>query len=185
MNIGVSDTVGRIYGLGIILFGKNSFVLEWRTQRLYQSKALYIFITVINIVLRFGWTLNFIPNRYLSEKGILVETFSQANFSTFVNPFLATVEILRRTLWGLLRLELEAIKVQNKQNKYGRKDLNSLEKIPLTPMTISNSSDSNDLMQSMSLSTSIITPPTIFELCLYATLFSGLGFVAMAHRGIY
>jgi hypothetical protein len=41
--------------------------------------------------------------------GVLQTTFS-GGFSSILNAVLASAEIIRRTLWGLLRFELEAIK---------------------------------------------------------------------------
>jgi len=87
-----------------------------RSTRLYSSRWTYYCIFVINFLLRFCWTLSFIPRNYLSRTGSLVDAFG-ADFQTFVGPALASAEIIRRTLWGLIRLELETIKTSGKGDK--------------------------------------------------------------------
>ena len=83
--------------------------LKLRSSRLYQSRAMYWSILFVNFVLRFGWTLSFLPQWYLDRSGMLLKTFD-GHFTRVIGPAIASAEIIRRMLWGFLRLELEAIK---------------------------------------------------------------------------
>jgi hypothetical protein len=104
---------------------KNGGRRTWqlRPQRLYPNRCcLYWTICIVNFILRFCWTLSFIPLRYLSEAGILTEAFggggggdndnsdNNSKISMVLGPIIATAEIVRRGLWGLLRFEWEVIK---------------------------------------------------------------------------
>jgi hypothetical protein len=88
---------------------------QFRETRLYPMKMLYTSIVAINFVLRFGWTLSFLPPQYLNQAGILSDTFQHSDWSRILSPAIASAEILRRTLWGWLRLENEAIKVRQQE----------------------------------------------------------------------
>ncbi|CAB9499977.1 Xenotropic and polytropic retrovirus receptor 1 [Seminavis robusta] len=90
--------------------------LKLRPQRLYPSKAFYWTILVVNVLLRFCWTLSFLPPRYLNQAGVLSDTFQHSDWSRALAPAIASAEIIRRTMWGWLRLENEAIKVQQQQS---------------------------------------------------------------------
>jgi len=166
----------------LLIWEENESFFKLRTKRLFQSKAWYLVITTINCLLRFCWTLNFIPNRYLSESGLLLETFSQEHFSAFLGPFLATAEIVRRTLWGFLRLELEAIHVQKEESKDKNTEL--LEKIPLEPMSVVDYGDHGG-GQISSLSYIMDATPTIMEMFFYATTFTCFGIVAVVYRKVF
>ena len=72
-----------------------------RKQRLYQRKSLYIFIFVVNTILRFVWAMLVMPTRYLSPSGTLLNTFL-ADFPTLIAPVLECAEIFRRSLWVLM-----------------------------------------------------------------------------------
>ena len=80
-----------------------------RSTRLYSRKSIYYGIFAANFLLRFCWTMTLIPRRYLSQSGMLRDAYS-SDFQTFVGPALASAEIIRRSLWGLIRVEWEAIK---------------------------------------------------------------------------
>jgi len=93
----------------LLVWKKDGLVL--REQRIFHNPSIYYFILTVNILLRFCWTMTFIPSRYLSPtSGLLMYTFS-ADFSTFKGPALASAEIIRRTLWTILRVEWEVLKV--------------------------------------------------------------------------
>jgi hypothetical protein len=83
-----------------------------RKKRLYPTNAYYA-ILVINVLLRFCWTLSFIPPNYLSRSGEIAQQFSVV-IQQFFSPLIASAEIIRRSLWGLIRLELEAFKVKGR-----------------------------------------------------------------------
>jgi len=80
-----------------------------RSTRLYSRKSMYYGIFAANFLLRFCWTMTLIPRRYLSQSGMLRDAYS-SDFQTFIGPALASAEIIRRSLWGLIRVEWEAIK---------------------------------------------------------------------------
>jgi hypothetical protein len=84
---------------------------QWqlRQKRLYARTSVYWSICIINVLLRFCWSLSFLPMRYLNAAGRLTENFGDGLGAIF-GPSLASAEIIRRSLWGLLRFEWEAIK---------------------------------------------------------------------------
>mmetsp|Transcript_7427 Transcript_7427/g.10934 ORF Transcript_7427/g.10934 Transcript_7427/m.10934 type:complete len:664 (+) Transcript_7427:70-2061(+) len=155
-----------------------------RPRRLYKYKAMYYFICAVNILLRFCWTLSFIPPKYLTPSGKLEETFG-SNIQTFINPAVASAEIIRRSLWGLLRVELEAIKRADKLS--GRSDAEAnkatLESTGLDgsmePMEVKGTPTFAQLIRS---DLSHLPEHTVLrELCLWATVFMSLGILAAAH----
>mmetsp|Transcript_32275 Transcript_32275/g.47055 ORF Transcript_32275/g.47055 Transcript_32275/m.47055 type:complete len:673 (+) Transcript_32275:100-2118(+) len=115
-----------------------------RSQRLYQWKMTYYFIFVINFLLRFCWTLSFIPMRYLSQSGLLVNHF-QSDLHILAGPAIASAEIIRRTLWGLLRVEFEAIKTLNANEKDARSNIPNAE-APTESLSLKQSKELNDIM---------------------------------------
>jgi hypothetical protein len=120
---------------------------------------------------------------------VLSETF-EGDLSSILNPTIASAEIIRRTLWGFLRVELEAIKVARKE--------------PRLKGTWSDTSQDQDIelkvmaVEGMELDAQIIPPMAagwingdmyklndlhiLGELCIYATAFTSLGMLAAAHR---
>lgn len=86
--------------------------LALRRKRLYSRTTVYWAILLINCILRFGWTLSFLPARYLDKSGALRETF-KGGLSGVIEPVLASAEIFRRMLWGFLRFEWESIKAHS------------------------------------------------------------------------
>lgn len=165
-----------------------------RVSRLYPSRAMYWTILVVNFVLRFCWTLSFLPRWYLNSAGILQHSFS-GHWSRVIGPFLASAEIVRRMMWGFIRLELEALKtcrddptLQEQLRRCSSRpenvDSDGIEMKEMTaescepPMLkaldrkielTSDMSDRSDLQ-------------ILGELCLYATAFAAFGMVAAAHR---
>ena len=87
-----------------------------RSARLYPSKRMYWGILIVNFVLRFCWTWSFLPRWYLNSDGILERSF-HGHFSRLIGPIIASAEIIRRTMWGFLRVELEAIKTCQDDDK--------------------------------------------------------------------
>ena len=196
----------------LLVWKKDGIAL--REQRIFQSPFTYYSILIVNVLLRFCWTMTFIPSRYLSPtSGLLMYTFS-ADFSTFRGPALASAEIIRRTLWTLLRVELEIIKViQRPSAPIHGEDLErntseeSLEGMifkadTMTAMPIMQSVPSyrrnggpfqsirtniQDMLPIFLSTPSMSTASEIQivrELLLYATLFIGFGIVAIIHRGV-
>lgn len=171
--------------------------INLRRQRLYSSRIMYLAICVINLILRFGWTLSFLPNRYLDKAGTLRRTF-KGGLSGIIEPILASAEISRRTLWGFLRLELEAIKscrddpfvAKHIAGSNVTDDNEGVEMMPLgdslsaskpsptVPLTLSSVQIANDLSDRTNVQ-------ILFELCTWATLFAAGGVLAAAHRGTF
>jgi len=89
---------------GLLARSKNESC-GFRRFRLYKRPFVYSAIAIINAVLRFCWTLSFLPTRYLHPGGLLVR-----EKGILVTPTIASAEIVRRTLWGLLRFEYEVAK---------------------------------------------------------------------------
>jgi hypothetical protein len=139
---------------------------------------------VVNLLLRFCWTLSFVPLKYLSEAGVLRDTFDSAVWSNILGPFLASAEIVRRALWGLLRVEWEAIKEGDDSNIENEADDDRNEERTMKPMIGGGSSAlgrwgiplfSSDM-------SSMDNIQILAELCCYSTIFAVLGLIAAAHR---
>ena len=184
---------------------------RFRENRLYPSKSFYMGIFLINFVLRFCWTLSFLPPRYLNQAGVLSDNFQHSDWSRALAPAIASAEILRRTLWGFIRLENEAINVQKEQENFMLPPAAILELQYRGRQTQENYGDMLDGMEPMGVSrggggTSQrwsfsrrqgIIPALIenlktlehsnefqilAELSLWATVFTVLGMIAAAHR---
>jgi hypothetical protein len=193
-------------------------LLEWhhetgahklRKRRLFQRDAVYIFIFLVNFILRFGWTLIVMPTTYLSPSGALLNTVS-VDFMTLVTPLLTCAEILRRTLWGLIRIELEVIKIQEKEQDAEyfhttRASNDSSNHLVLTPMNVESSSweegNTRGRMTMTSVGSNLKASASVFlsinndlscatdiqvlwELCVYATIFTCMGIIAATHRQV-
>jgi len=152
-----------------------------RTNRMYKYNLLYYFIFVLNFLLRFCWTLSFIPPQTLSREGLLLPTLSSdAHFKNIINPALASAEIIRRSLWALLRVELQAIKMTQHQSVKTK-----LDQLSMLPMSIETSDSIIITQPFLSFQTSIATNTqlqVLTELFLYGTCFASLGIIAAAHK---
>jgi len=192
----------------------NNNVFKLRSNRFYPNNCMYWAIFVINFILRFCWTMNFLPTVYLTKAGVISESFSSHFANSFLNPVLASAEIIRRTLWGLLRVELEAIKVKKKheqeesslydvENEDGidenkqQDSMNMLKEVELQPMNVLGGHNLTDgygrsvapqQYNGFIISTNDMSTLTdlqiLMELCIYATAFFSLGIFAAYHRVI-
>jgi len=161
-----------------------------RRRRLYSRKSFYWAMCIVNIILRFCWTLTFVPSRYLNATGVL----KQNSLQLILGPTIASLEIVRRALWGLLRFELEAIK-HLPDREMSAASSPSLKKmsddmedgmIELTPMTVTTGASTpiGSLRTKFTSDMSSMNDVQILgELSVYATLFCIIGTVAAAHRG--
>jgi hypothetical protein len=172
-----------------------------RSQRLYPWKSFYWTILIVNTVLRFCWTLSFVPFHYLSSSGVLTNNFSNEAWANVLVATIASAEIIRRTLWGLLRVEWEAIKVKNEMSHASGIQLNyfdNKDEFELSPMKIYDNPDDNwsnnvsgspsfyrrNITKLFSSDMSSMGKVHVFgELCLYTTTFAVLGLIIAAHRG--
>jgi hypothetical protein len=72
-----------------------------REHLLYRSPALYYFVIVADLFGRFGFLYTLVPkDARLGGNIVLAQTFFVA-----IGPFVAGIEVLRRGMWSLLRLE--------------------------------------------------------------------------------
>lgn len=167
------------------LFERRDGRWRLRERRMYPKTWFYIVMVFVNLVLRFCWTLTFLPTRYLNSAGVLTRTFGDLNF--FLGPFIASAEIIRRTLWGLLRFELEASKrIPDKSPAVKNERDDVTKEVEMTPMALVSTED-NAMRPFRSWVASDMASmndvQVLGELCLYATVFAILGAVFAAHRG--
>jgi EXS family len=175
---------------GLLVRSNKSFTWNLRSQRLYPWKSLYWMLLIINTILRFCWTLSFVPFNYLSSTGVLTNNFSSEAWANVLVPTIASAEIIRRTLWGLIRVEWEAIKVKN---EISNDPNNNDHEVEMTPMKVFDATDrwsyEDKSFQSrykfpFTSDMSSMNKIQIFgELCLYTTTFAVLGLIIAAHRG--
>jgi EXS family len=154
-----------------------------RTNRLYPSKRFYWCMVVINTMLRFCWTLSFIPLSYLSATGVLTETFSSSSWSNVLGPLIASAEILRRSLWGLLRVEWEIVKnVDNDDESEEEEKKGGFEMIPMqvSTATLDGRAANGPSFSDMS---AMDSTQLLVELSIYTSTFAVLGLLIAAHRG--
>jgi hypothetical protein len=87
-----------------------------RPKRMYKSDEIYWGIFMLNCAFRFLWILSFIPAKHFSpSSGAMVNSFS-SDVQSYVGPIIAGGEIIRRCMWGILRVELESIKLHYEKN---------------------------------------------------------------------
>jgi EXS family len=170
---------------GLFVKGKGgSWVM--RKNRLYASRRFYWTVLVINTILRFCWTLSFIPIRYLSATGVLTKTFSgHDGWATLLGPLIASAEIIRRFLWGLLRVEWEIVKSSPDRNvdDDAVKDHDDIGvDMTMTPMTISSSDVGSSTWWKGDMS-AMDSTQLMVELSVYTSTFAVLGLLIAAHRG--
>jgi len=85
--------------------------VRFRPKRLFDDDSFYRRALFINAMLRFCWMMGFIPAYRVSviDGSMQVTLVDKAHGWTFV--LLATLEVLRRTIWGIIKVELETIKL--------------------------------------------------------------------------
>lgn len=87
--------------------------IQIRSRRLYKSELFYWRIFFYNFIFRFCWMLSFIPAYHFSSSGRDVITTFSSDTHSYVGVLLPIAEILRRTLWGFLYLEIQTIKLSD------------------------------------------------------------------------
>ena len=155
--------------------------------------------------------LTLIPPVYLSRStGLIVNTYNDPDFQLFVGSLIASAEIFRRTIWALLRLEWEVIKTdaERRRNEIHAPSHHDEDKIlsldveeDMKPMAIASSSDTMlgrgrftawpsrvkegmISMASLSDMSNLNDIQILSELCVWATVFSGIAIIAAAHREV-
>eukprot|EP00903_Cladosiphon_okamuranus_P016627 g15335.t1 len=77
--------------------------LRLRPRLLYRSKTLYAGVAVTNLLLRFLWTVTLVPEN--------APNLFPHDFQIYLSPFIAAAEIVRRTMWGFIRVENEHLRI--------------------------------------------------------------------------
>jgi hypothetical protein len=181
---------------GLIVRTQKDGMWKWqlRSERLYSKRWVYWAIAWVNLVLRFCWTLTFLPPRYLNAAGALTENFSDdLNTQVVLGSTIASAEIIRRMLWGLLRFEWEAIKEtrddfpflhSGETTTLGGENERGIE---MTPMKMGDDGSTlSSLIPPVALSndmSSMNDIQVLGELGLYSCAFCVFGMVVAAHRG--
>jgi len=181
-----------------------------RSKRLYRRKWVYFLIFALNFCLRFVGMITLIPPVYLSRTtGLIVNTYNDPDFQLFAGSLIACLEIFRRTVWALLRLEWEVIKTAPKAKAIRGNDKHAMEaekeddevgdalkREEMKPMSISSSGQNGRRswplvaatkarsLRSLSDMSNLNDIQILSELCVWATVFSGIAIIAAAHREV-
>lgn len=86
---------------GLLTFTRNGRVL--RRQRTFYPVFVYVMAVVINLILRFSWTINRWPGCQQLHSSIIVLVIELG-------------EVIRRALWNCFRIEWEVLVQQEKIN---------------------------------------------------------------------
>jgi len=89
--------------------------LDLRPQRLFKSKRIYWNILIINFCIRFCWMLAFIPAFHWNTRTGNMETTSSVDTKNIMSFLISLAELLRRCCWVILRLELETIRLTDRE----------------------------------------------------------------------
>jgi hypothetical protein len=76
-----------------------------RESLIYQNPTIYYACIVLDLMLRFSWTLTLIPQGE--------DSMMPVDFILYLQPFLAAAEVFRRCMWGCLRVEHEHLSTQS------------------------------------------------------------------------
>ena len=74
-----------------------------RPERVMKSERIYYFIALTNLCFRFAWSLTLMPEVLFSDNTV------SSTLLAHVEPVVASIEIVRRMLWAILRVEWEHI----------------------------------------------------------------------------
>jgi hypothetical protein len=86
--------------------------IQLRPRRLYKNDSFYWRIFAYNTIFRAAWMLCYIPSYHLDSRSFKSDTHN------YLGVILPVVEILRRTLWGFLLLEVKTIHITNDDPLY-------------------------------------------------------------------
>eukprot|EP00904_Undaria_pinnatifida_P011262 jgi/Undpi1/7266/HiC_scaffold_22.g09739.m1 len=85
--------------------------LRLRPKLLYRNKNTYVAVAVVNLLLRFLWTVTLVPEN--------APSLFPKDFEIYLSPFIAAAEIVRRTMWGFLRVENEHLRIYGDSSSIG------------------------------------------------------------------
>ena len=86
--------------------------IHLRPRRLYKSESFYWRILLYNCVFRAAWMLCYIPSYHLDGRSFKSDTHN------YMGVLLPVIEILRRTFWGFLLLEVKTIHMTDENPSY-------------------------------------------------------------------
>ena len=91
--------------------------IRLRPKRLFDDDSFYWKAFFANTALRFCWMMGFIPAYRVSifDGSMQVTFVDKVHGWAFV--LLATLEIIRRTIWAIIKCELETIKLMNNEGE--------------------------------------------------------------------
>ena len=126
--------MGYYYGLGLIVKADSNLAqpntafggLALRKHRLLGPLYIYFIIMIGNLILRFAWTLTLVQqaayfntkNADVGEDAYTLSSLLSALFN-HLTPMIAAAEVLRRMVWGFLRVEWEHIEKMNELYRSG------------------------------------------------------------------
>jgi hypothetical protein len=97
--------------------------IHLRPKRLYKTEKFYWKIFIANALLRYTWMLCFIPAyRLTSYSGEEKVTTFSSDVNSYIGVILPVVEIIRRCLWGFLKLEVETLRIMDEDILYSQVD---------------------------------------------------------------
>ena len=81
-----------------------------RKRRLLGPLWVYLCIILLNFILRFAWTLTILQaNAHPNTSG---QSYGFSLLMAYLTPVIAAAEVVRRMVWGFLRLEWEQVEKQ-------------------------------------------------------------------------
>lgn len=86
---------------------------SFRKNRLFGKDWLYLVVVVGNLFLRFAWTLTLLESSVSASHPSVMTTMLY-----HLGPLIAAAEVIRRMVWGFLRLEWEQLEVLGHPDMY-------------------------------------------------------------------
>jgi hypothetical protein len=164
--------------------------IQLRSKRLFKSDRSYWRIIILNSLFRFTWMLSFIPAYHLNTMTREIKgTFSQ-DIKSVVGFVVSLAELVRRSAWCILKLELETIKLTDDEYICGTSCTLPSARIqypcfaPNERIEESLCGESPPPLSSTRISMKraayrlLVKKLFILELFLWAALYIGLGFIA-------